>query len=62
MTGVQTCALPILSGDWWQKRANLRLLYGYMWTHPGKKLLFMGCELGQGLEWNNDAALRAISW
>lgn len=46
-----------MSGDWWQKRANLRLLYGYMWTHPGKKLLFMGCELGQGLEWNNDAAL-----
>ena len=46
-----------MSGDWWQKRANLRLLYGYMWTHPGKKLLFMGGELGQGLEWNHDSAL-----
>ena len=46
-----------MPGDWWQKRANLRLLYGYMWTHSGKKLLFMGGELGQGLEWNNDSAL-----
>ena len=46
-----------MSGDWWQKRANLRLMLGYMWTHPGKKLLFMGCEFGQGLEWNHDTAL-----
>jgi 1,4-alpha-glucan branching enzyme len=46
-----------MSGDWWQRRANLRLLLGYMWTHPGKKLLFMGCEFGQGLEWNHNTAL-----
>ena len=46
-----------MSGDWWQKRANLRLLYGYMWCHPGKKLLFMGGEFAQGLEWNHDSAL-----
>ena len=46
-----------MSGDWWQKRANLRLLYGYMWMHPGKKLLFMGGELGQGLEWSHDSAI-----
>ena len=46
-----------MSGDWWQKRANLRLLYGYMWAHPGKKLLFMGGEFAQGLDWNHDSAL-----
>ena len=46
-----------MSGDWWQKRANLRLLYGYMWAHPGKKLLFMGGEFAQGLEWSHDTAL-----
>ena len=46
-----------MSGDWWQKRANLRLLYGYMWCHPGKKLLFMGGEFAQGLEWSHDTAL-----
>ncbi|MDR3230053.1 MAG: 1,4-alpha-glucan branching protein GlgB [Synergistaceae bacterium] len=46
-----------MPGDWWQKRANLRLLLGFMWTHPGKKLLFMGCEFGQGLEWNHNTAL-----
>ncbi|HYQ82665.1 MAG TPA: 1,4-alpha-glucan branching protein GlgB, partial [Rubrobacter sp.] len=46
-----------MAGDEWQKRANLRLLYGYMWAQPGKKLLFMGCELAQYREWNHDASL-----
>jgi 1,4-alpha-glucan branching enzyme len=46
-----------MPGDDWQKRANLRLLYTYMWTYPGKKLLFMGGELGQWREWNHDGAL-----
>lgn len=41
-----------LPGDEWQKFANLRLLYTYMWTHPGAKLLFMGNEFGQTTEWN----------
>ncbi|MDI9445076.1 MAG: 1,4-alpha-glucan branching protein GlgB, partial [Planctomycetota bacterium] len=45
-------------GDLWQKFANLRLLYTYLWTHPGKKLLFMGSEFGQWLEWNFDASLQ----
>jgi len=45
-------------GDLWQKFANLRLLYGYQWTHPGKKLLFMGCEFGQWTEWNHDESLQ----
>ncbi len=44
-------------GDIWQKFANLRLLYGYMFGHPGKKLLFMGDEFGQGAEWNHDSSL-----
>ena len=46
-----------MPGDEWQKFANLRLLYTYMFTYPGKKLLFMGCEFGQGEEWNHDEIL-----
>jgi 1,4-alpha-glucan branching enzyme len=46
-----------MSGDDWCKFANLRLLYGYMWGHPGKKLLFMGSEFGQWSEWNHDSSL-----
>jgi len=49
--------LAKMPGDEWQKFANLRLLYTYMYTYPGKKLLFMGCEFGQGREWNFDASL-----
>ena len=41
-----------MPGDPWQKFANLRLLYAYMWTHPGKNLIFMGCEIAQWTEWN----------
>jgi 1,4-alpha-glucan branching enzyme len=46
-----------IPGDDWQKAATLRALYGFMYTHPGKKLMFMGCEFGQGREWNFDASL-----
>lgn len=46
-----------MSGDEWQKFANLRLLYTYMFTYPGKKLLFMGCEFGHGDEWDHDKIL-----
>jgi 1,4-alpha-glucan branching enzyme len=46
-----------MPGDMWQKFANLRLLYGYMYAQPGKKLLFMGGEIGQWDEWNHDKSL-----
>ena len=47
--------LSRMPGDDWQRFANLRLCLSLMWTHPGKKLLFMGCEFGQEKEWNVDA-------
>ncbi len=46
-----------MPGDRWQRLANLRAYLGFMWGHPGKKLLFMGGEFGQEREWNHDAAL-----
>ena len=46
-----------MSGDYWQKFANLRALYGFMWAHPGKKLLFMGGEFAQWNEWNDETSL-----
>ena len=51
--------LSKMPGDRWQQLANLRLLFGWMWTHPGKKLLFMGAEFGQWDEWNHD---RQLDW
>ncbi|MFW5657232.1 MAG: 1,4-alpha-glucan branching protein GlgB [Bacteroidota bacterium] len=46
-----------MPGDTWQKFANLRLLFGYMFGHPGKKLHFMGMEIGQWAEWNHESSL-----
>ncbi len=46
-----------MPGDDWQKFANLRAYFGFMWSHPGKKLLFMGGEFAQRSEWNHDSAL-----
>ena len=46
-----------MAGDRWQKFANLRAYFGFMWTHPGKKLLFMGGEFAQDREWNHDQSL-----
>jgi 1,4-alpha-glucan branching enzyme len=48
-----------MPGDQWQRLANLRALYGWMWAHPGKQLLFMGGELAQEREWSHD---RSIDW
>ncbi len=48
-----------MTGDRWQKFANLRTLYAYMWAHPGKKLLFMGCEIAQEREWSHE---RSLDW
>ena len=48
-----------MPGDRWQQFANLRLYYAFMWAHPGKKLLFMGCEFAQAAEWNHD---RELDW
>jgi 1,4-alpha-glucan branching enzyme len=46
-----------MPGDRWQRFANLRAYYGFMWGHPGKKLLFMGGEIAQEREWNHDTSL-----
>ncbi len=50
--------LDKMPGDDWQRFANLRALYGHMWGHPGKKMLFMGAEIGQWWEWNHDNSLQ----
>jgi 1,4-alpha-glucan branching enzyme len=51
--------LARMPGDRWQRFANLRAMYGYMWAHPGKKLLFMGQEFAQEAEWSHD---RSLDW
>jgi 1,4-alpha-glucan branching enzyme len=51
--------LTRMPGDDWQRFANLRVLLAYQWLFPGKKLLFMGCEIGQSGEWNSNAE---VSW
>ncbi len=51
--------LSRIPGDRWQKLATLRALYGFMWAHPGKKLLFMGCEFAQNDEWSE---ARSLDW
>jgi 1,4-alpha-glucan branching enzyme len=51
--------LERMPGDRWQQFANLRAYYGFMWGHPGKKLLFMGCEFAQGREWSHE---RSLDW
>jgi len=51
--------LEKMPGDRWQQLANLRSLFGYMWAHPGKQLLFMGDEIAQAREWSHD---RSIDW
>jgi len=51
--------LDKMPGDFWQKFANQRLLFAYMFAHPGKKLLFMGCEIGQWREWD---AATSLDW
>jgi 1,4-alpha-glucan branching enzyme len=56
--------LDQMPGDLWQRFANLRLLYAYQWTHPGKKLLFMGCDIGQWNEWdyNHELQWDLLQW
>jgi 1,4-alpha-glucan branching enzyme len=49
-----------MPGDRWRRLANLRALYGYMWAHPGKQLLFMGGELAQEAEWSEEAG--SLDW
>ncbi|RZV41200.1 MAG: 1,4-alpha-glucan branching protein GlgB, partial [Acidimicrobiales bacterium] len=51
--------LDRMPGDRWQKHANLRAYFGFMWSHPGKKLLFMGCEFAQSEEWK---AAQSLDW